>query len=309
MSGIIKERSELIFLYDIKDTNPNGDPADENKPRLDEETRINIVTDVRLKRTIRDYLYNFKGKEIFVRKISNETGSIQDAKTRAKDFQNNPEKIINDCLDVRMFGGTIPITTGKSKDSSIIYTGPVQFKMGRSLNKVELKYLKGSGAFASGKGKEAKTFREEWVIPYSLICFYGVINENAAKDTNLTQEDVDLLLDGIWNGTKNLISRSKVGQMPRLLIKVDYIKNNYHIGDLDKLINLSSEIMGEQIRDISDFKLDITQLINAFIDNKDKISSVNYLSDNRIKFIFNNKEQKIEEILKNSNIDYKKINV
>jgi len=309
MSGIIKERSELIFLYDIKDTNPNGDPADENKPRLDEETRINIVTDVRLKRTIRDYLYNFKGKEIFVRKISNETGSIQDAKTRAKDFQNNPEKIINDCLDVRMFGGTIPITTGKSKDSSIIYTGPVQFKMGRSLNKVELKYLKGSGAFASGEGKEAKTFREEWVIPYSLICFYGIINENAAKDTNLTQEDVDLLLDGIWNGTKNLISRSKVGQMPRLLIKVDYIKNNYHIGDLDKLINLSSEIMGEQIRDISDFKLDITQLINAFIDNKDKISSVNYVSDNRIKFIFNNKEQKIEEILKNSNIYYKQINV
>lgn len=309
MSGIIKERSELIFLYDIKDTNPNGDPADENKPRLDEETRINIVTDVRLKRTIRDYLYNFKGKEIFVRKISNETGSIQDAKTRAKDFQNNPEKIINDCLDVRMFGGTIPITTGKSKDSSIIYTGPVQFKMGRSLNKVELKYLKGSGAFASGEGKEAKTFREEWVIPYSIICFYGIINENAAKDTNLTQEDVDLLLDGIWNGTKNLISRSKVGQMPRLLIKVDYTKNNYHIGDLDKLINISSELMGEQIRDISDFKLDITQLINAFIGNKDKISSVNYVSDNRIKFIFNNKEQKIEEILKNSNIDYKKITV
>ncbi|NMC77479.1 MAG: type I CRISPR-associated protein Cas7, partial [Candidatus Methanofastidiosa archaeon] len=130
MSETIKKRSELIFLYDVKDINPNGDPADENKPRMDEETRINIVTDVRLKRTIRDYLHNFKGKEIFVRKISDESGNIQDAKARGKDFQNNPETIIKECIDVRLFGGTIPIATGKSKDSSIIYTGPVQFKMG-----------------------------------------------------------------------------------------------------------------------------------------------------------------------------------
>ncbi|KYC44492.1 MAG: hypothetical protein APG12_01691 [Candidatus Methanofastidiosum methylothiophilum] len=304
MSKIIKDRSELIFLYDVKDVNPNGDPADENKPRMDEETRINIVTDVRLKRTIRDYLLNFKGKEIFVRKISGESGNIQDAKARAKDFQNNPENILKDCIDVRLFGGTIPITTGKSKDSSIIYTGPVQFKMGRSLNKVELKYLKGSGAFASGEGKEAKTFREEWVVPYSIISFYGVINENAAKSTLLTEEDVNLLIEGIWNGTKNLISRSKVGQMPRLLIKIDYLENNYHIGDLDKMIEISSDLSDEQLRDISDFRLDISKLINTLVKNKDKISSVNYIIDDRTKFIFNSKEQRFEEILKNNNMPY-----
>ena len=65
---IYMNRSELIFLYDIKDNNPNGDPLDSNKPRIDEETGINYVTDVRIKRTIRDYLYEYKGKEIFVRK-------------------------------------------------------------------------------------------------------------------------------------------------------------------------------------------------------------------------------------------------
>ena len=63
------KRSEIIFIYDVNDGNPNGDPLDENKPRIDEETGINIVTDVRLKRTIRDYLHNFKGLEIFVREI------------------------------------------------------------------------------------------------------------------------------------------------------------------------------------------------------------------------------------------------
>ena len=61
----LKNRSELVFLYDIRDANPNGDP-DENKPRIDEETGINIVTDVRLKRTIRDYLHKFKGKDVWL---------------------------------------------------------------------------------------------------------------------------------------------------------------------------------------------------------------------------------------------------
>ena len=64
---MIKNRSELVFLYDIVDNNPNGDPLDSNKPRIDEETGINLVTDVRLKRTIRDYLKDYKDKEIFVR--------------------------------------------------------------------------------------------------------------------------------------------------------------------------------------------------------------------------------------------------
>ncbi|MCX7795379.1 MAG: type I CRISPR-associated protein Cas7, partial [bacterium] len=64
MSEIIKNRSEILFLYDATNTNPNGDPLDENKPRIDEETGRNIVTDVRLKRTIRDYLFDYKGIEL-----------------------------------------------------------------------------------------------------------------------------------------------------------------------------------------------------------------------------------------------------
>ena len=50
MTKIISNRSELLFMYDIKDGNPNGDPLDDNKPRIDEQTGFNLVTDVRLKR-------------------------------------------------------------------------------------------------------------------------------------------------------------------------------------------------------------------------------------------------------------------
>ena len=111
MSEPIKNRSEILFLYDIRDGNPNGDPMDENKPRIDEETGVNLVTDVRLKRTIRDYLYNFKAQEIFVREIvyDAQNGYIQDGKKRAKDFEEKAERILNECIDVRLFGGVIPL--------------------------------------------------------------------------------------------------------------------------------------------------------------------------------------------------------
>lgn len=307
MSEVIKNRSEIVFLYDIKDANPNGDPLDENKPRIDEETGINIVTDVRLKRTIRDYLMNFKKEEIFVREITNEDGTIQDAKARAnnflektdikdKDFDKQKDEIkkaiLKKCIDVRLFGATIPLDISVKKGNkienitgSITLTGPVQFRMGRSLHKVELKHIKGTGAFAAGKDKRQKTFREEDILPYSLISFYGIVNENAAQHTQLTEDDISLLLEGMWNGTKNLISRSKIGQMPRLLLKVNYKEENYHLGDLDKLIKIKDieNIQEEKIRDIGEIELDVSKLVEILNSNKEKIESINLKINDRVK--------------------------
>lgn len=289
--AVIDQRSELVFLYDIKDANPNGDPLDANKPRIDEETGINLVTDVRLKRTIRDYLFDYKGfngedgKDIFVREIKNDDKSIQDGKERAKDFKEDPKKVLEQCIDVRMFGGVIPLT-----GDSITYTGPVQFQMGRSLHKVELNYIKGTGAFASGAGKSKKTFREEYVVPYSLVGFYGIINENAAQSTELTKDDVELLLEGIWKGTKNLITRSKVGQTPRLLLKVNYSEENYFIGELKNYIKLETGLREEEIRDVSDYKLDISELLAVIEDNFDKIESVEYKVNPRVEFVSDSKK-------------------
>jgi len=281
MSETIKNRSEILFLYDIRDGNPNGDPMDENKPRIDEETGANLVTDVRLKRTIRDYLYNFKAQEIFVREIIYDTqnGYIQDGKKRAKDFEDKAERILNECIDVRLFGGVIPL-----KDDSITYTGPVQFKMGRSLHRVSMMHIKGTGAFASKEGSKQATFREEDFLAYSLISFYGIINENAAKHTHLTEEDLKLLLEGVWNGTKSLISRSKAGQVPRLLLKVNYSKENYHIGDLDKMLKLETEIPHENIRDTTDYQLDVSELVKKLAAEKGSIKDIEISVDDRIRF-------------------------
>lgn len=293
-------RSELLFLYDISDANPNGDPLDDNKPRLDEETEINLVTDVRLKRTIRDYLKDYKDEEIFIKEKRDEDGNLQDAKQRALDFANAEvfdsiedakneikNKVTEDCVDVRLFGATIPIEVKvgtKNESSSITLTGPVQFRMGRSLHKVEINHIKGTGAFASGSGKDQKTFREEYIVPYSLISFYGVINENVAEETNMTEEDVSLLIDGIWNGTKNLISRSKFGQVPRLLLQIEY-NDNYFIGDLNNKISISHDFDDDkQLRNINDCKIDLSTLIENIKDAKDNIVKVNYKIDNNVSF-------------------------
>jgi len=333
MTKIISNRSELLFMYDIKDGNPNGDPLDDNKPRIDEQTGFNLVTDVRLKRTIRDYFYDIKKKEIFVRQISDKEGYIQDAKLRAEDFLKkasgeslNKKKItisemieiidnniLSECIDVRLFGATIPIERDINDKGSITHTGPVQFKIGRSLHKVYIKHFKGTGAFADKytdkKKSRQQTFREEDFLLYSFICFYGIINENAAKETKLTEKDVECLLDGIWNGTKNLISRSKVGQVPRLLLKVNYTENNFHIGDLNNLVIIKSDLVDDEIRDISEFKLDISKLITKLNHNKKTIKNIEYFIDKRMKIISNDKEDLLEIHLKNIGIEVMELNL
>src|SRR5690606_24322656 len=133
--------------------NPNGDPNDENRPRMDVDTGRAKVSDVRLKRTIRDYLHDYLGEEIFCREIEKPDGTIQEGKDRAEDFFSALEEsakqqatnvlqkhdlvqagVLEQCIDARLFGATIPVgklpTNRNEKDSSVTLTGPVQFAMG-----------------------------------------------------------------------------------------------------------------------------------------------------------------------------------
>ncbi|MCD6222626.1 MAG: type I CRISPR-associated protein Cas7 [Thermoplasmata archaeon] len=331
MNDVIKNRSEILFLYDVTDANPNGDPMEENRPRIDEETKINIVTDVRLKRTVRDYLRDFREQDIFiqaekviekgtelikargtklieemrevlledmienskVRKkiiekideiiesegkeekfheiIKNSMSEEKDAFKKFKEIigviekldeilgegskvnrqeifykslgdkvdekrkkelferfekirtKKLREKLFDKFIDLRLFGATLAVANINVRE-----TGPVQFKFGRSLHRVDVNFYKGSITMpvepgqGFKKGKKQAEFSEEYKLPYSLICFYGIVNENAAKNTGLSENDIKLLLDGIWNGTKNLITRSKIGQMPRFLLRIVY---------------------------------------------------------------------------------------
>lgn len=290
---VIKNRSELLFLYDVTDSNPNGDPIDENKPRIDEETGNNFVTDVRLKRTIRDYLHDYRGEEIFILELRDEDGTLKDKEARLDAFKDNSE-LLKKCVDVRLFGATTAV-----KNRIMTLTGPVQFKYGRSLHRVNMTYVKGTTVMPSKGSKKQGTFTERYVLPYSLIAFYGIINENAAinQGIDLTEEDIQLLLDGMWNGTKNLISNSKTGQMPRLLLRVIYREKNYHLGELDKRVRFISEKQDEEIRDIEDGKLEVTGLVNALKDNREKILGIEYKLDDRLQIVHDGEKACLKELL------------
>lgn len=288
------KKSEILFLYDLSWANPNGDPNDANKPRIDSETGINIVTDVRLKRTIRDELIA-RGYEVLVRDTVTQNGTLADGKHRAMDFYTeemkkkyksgkkdkkesmNEEELlqfktnIKNCIDIRMFGCVLP---SDLKNANITYTGPVQFKMGYSMHPVKLEFVKGTGAFASGEDKDQKTFRQEYLLPYSLIHFYGMINDRAALETGLSEEDVSILTDTMWEGTKNLISRSKVGQVPRVLIKVTYKTKDFYIGGIDRLVSFDYDCKGEAIRSITDGTIQLEPLAKELIRNKEHIDNV-----------------------------------
>lgn len=283
----ISHREEFIFIYDVVDANPNGNPLDENKPRIDEETGYNLVTDVRLKRTIRDQFFNYEGhdgtaeRDIFVRQTlsKKKEGGLQDGKARTLDFKGDQNIILQRCIDIRLFGGVLPM----EKDS-ITLTGPVQFKMGRSLHRVALHHIKGTGAFASKEGAKQNTFREEYILPYSLICFYGVINENAAKHSQLTLADADAFYDAMWEGTRNLLSRSKMGHTPRLQIRIRHGQPNHFFGDLDRHIKLETEIPHEKLRDISQVRLDLSQ-ISAMLEKSPDSQVIRTRKDERVEVV------------------------
>jgi len=291
MSELINKRSEILFLYDIENANPNGDPLNENRPRFDSESSTILVTDVRLKRTIRDYWYEYKGyngtdgKDIFVRETKYNDGDkayIKDGKRRAKDFNELEKEILDTCIDIRTFGAVIPLS-----NASITKIGPVQFQMGKSLNKTEIIEEQGTGAFASGDKKMQATFRTEYKVPYAVIGFNGIINEKSAQYSLMTNEDKELLKEGIWDGTKSLISRSKFGQAPLFLLTIDY-KEPFYIGNLRQRLRLDTGELNEmQIRSVADYKLDVTQLIEELKVNKDKIESIDFKADSRLQMIYN----------------------
>lgn len=300
MNKIIDKRSEILFLYDIENANPNGDPLNENRPRFDTEDSTILVTDVRLKRTIRDYWYEYKGfngndgKDVFVRETKYKDGAkeyIKDGKLRAKDFDEQVNNILNTCIDIRTFGGVIPLA-----NSSITRIGPVQFQMGRSLNKTEIIEEQGTGAFAASLGKTQATFRTEYKIPYAVIGFNGIINEKSAQYSLMTEDDKELLEEGIWDGTKSLISRSKFGQTPLLLLVIDYTEP-FYIGSLRQRIKLDTGEMNEmQIRSVKDYKIDVTELLDELKANKEKIENINFKADSRLQLIY--KGQLIPKISK-----------
>ncbi len=302
-------KKEILFLWDGENWNPNGDMLRDNAPRIDEETGIAEVTDVRIKRTIRDEILKKEPDTIFIKEYKRGE-NILDAKTAIRENKIDIKKpkeeiekeILEKFIDIRAFGGVLPISDKDEmkKDKSITtagvqFTGPVQFRMSKSLHRVHTEHIKGTGAFASDysdsdtkKQKQQATFREEDILSYALFATYGVMDNYNAKKTGFSEEDAKKIIDALWYGTKNLITRSKIGQTPRFMLIITY-KDDTFAGDLNNTISLELKKDEEAIRSINDYRVNLSKLKAKLERYKDKIEKVEYFVD--FDFEQNHKEQ------------------
>lgn len=334
IDDIVKNNSEILFIYDAKMCNPNGDPDDENKPRMDYERGVNLVSDLRLKRYIRDYLANFERYDIFVSKVEGETVDatnrlrrlIEKFKTEIeanenlkKDLfrENKPDEknlskhldwLLPKLIDVRFFGATMPLKSDVGKGASITFTGPVQFNWGYSLNKVSGPMDSSSitSTFA-GATEDYSTMGKDYRVSYSLIAFHGIISASRAIATMLTQDDVDTLDKAILKSIPLVATtRSKIGQNPVLYIRIKYTTSEYFLGDLRKYIRLVDEQNNEFpfddtsiFRSSKDYRLDLGQLCAKLNDNISNIESIYFWKDPNLEITGQNFEnQKIIPLLK-----------
>ncbi len=289
--------ADILFLYDAVMTNPNGDPDEENKPRMDELTRRALVSDVRLKRYLRDYWLD-QGRDVWVRKLdggetvtaserlkglaevyAQETGAKKpDLKKASKEFI---EWLLDRLIDVRLFGATMPIGAGDAtRGGMLTFTGPVQFSWGYSLHPVELMPPTITSTFAGreeGEKGEYGTMGKDWRLYYACIAFYGHISRARAKKTRLQPEDLGVLEEALLYAIpEEATTRSKIGQTPRLYLRVGYGERTPVLGDLRDYVVLKTELPGEKIRSVEDYVLDVTPLVERLLRSKQEIAGVRF---------------------------------
>jgi len=281
--------SEILFLYEAKLCNPNGDPDDENRPRMDPRTRRNLVSDVRLKRYFRDYIISrFGEKHIWVTKLGNEhvdaTRRLEaimgigsdELKNIAKDPEkrnNMLNKLKSKLIDLRLFGATVPVKGEEGRGGeSIALTGPVQFSWGFSLHPVELVDSASITSMFVGRGERYGTIGKDWRLYYSLIAFYGVISGRRASETGLRENDIKILDDILWKALlQGATTRSKVGQRPLFYMRIEYKDNETLLGDLRRFIRTEYE---EPIRELSNVRVDLSDLMNYLRMHHEKIEKI-----------------------------------
>lgn len=202
----IKNRIDFIYMFDVKDGNPNGDPDAGNLPRIDAETGMGLVTDVCLKRKIRNYVQIVKdctdGYDIFIKERAILGDLYEEVfKSVKKDSKNARKEMCNRYFDVRTFGAVI-----KPGDNYGQVRGPIQLTFARSVNPINsLEHTITRMAVANkDKGANDKksvdhTMGRKSTVPYGLYVCYGFVSANLAQQTGFSEDDLQLLWDALKN--------------------------------------------------------------------------------------------------------------
>ena len=234
---MIKNRFDFIYIFDVKDGNPNGDPGADNMPRIDDETGEGLVTDVCLKRKVRNYVLVKKelaeGFDIYIK-----------------------ERAILD----RTFGAAI--TTSGKQDQ---VRGPIQFTFARSASPIKampnmitrMAATKEAKKDSEDEKQKERTIGNKYIVPYGLYVCHGFISANLAKQTGFSEEDLALF----WDALKNMFdvdrsaARGLMSAQKLIVFKHSSMLGNASADKLFKLVKVEKKEESKVPRSVEDYNI------------------------------------------------------
>jgi CRISPR-associated protein Csh2 len=282
-NGTIDDKSEILFIYDSIYSIPNGDPFT-GEQRYDEETKNVLVSDVRIKRFIRDFLLAANERdeadhEVYVKSVeaegegSSSAKRVEQLQEKYDDIASDGEALLRKCIDVRLFGA---VSTAKD-DMSVNLTGPVQFALlNPSLNRVDLRMHQNTSVFKSDVSKQRGAIGTTSVVPYSVMQMHGWVNPFSASQTGLTDDDLGVMFEMLWDSVNNANTRSKSNQSSLILLNIVYSDPREKLYRVDEYIDIEPKDgkQEEQLRGPADYEFDFSGLHEAVKD--DKVKEVQY---------------------------------
>lgn len=232
MNQPIKNKYDFVMLYDVENGNPNGDPDAGNMPRLDPETGHGIVTDVCIKRKIRNYIELVKGDEkgyaIYIRqdKPLNEADKVgleaaSDKKGKEQKSLSFRSAMCENYYDIRTFGA---VMTTAATDKELMNVagqvrGPVQLAFGKSVNPVvaqEITITRSAITTAADAEKKTNEMGRKHIIPYGLYRQEGFVSANLAqKITGFSEDDLQLF----WKAVENMFEDDRSAARGKMVLR------------------------------------------------------------------------------------------
>ena len=247
----LKNRIDFVYIFDVQDGNPNGDPDAGNLPRVDAETGMGLVTDVCLKRKVRNYVQTVKGQvngyDIFIKEKAVLNTLIDkahdDSEVKAAKDKTEAARMFmcKNYYDIRTFGAVM--STGKNAGQ---VRGAIQLTFARSVDTIATaehsitRMAVATEKEAEKQGGDNRTMGRKATVPYGLYVCHGFISANLAKQTGFSEEDLELF----WDALKNMFdvdrsaARGLMSAQKLIVFKHDSVLGNapaYKLFDLVKV--------------------------------------------------------------------------
>jgi CRISPR-associated protein Csd2 len=277
MTNPLENRYEFVLLYDVENGNPNGDPDAGNMPRIDPETGYGIVTDVCLKRKVRNYIEMVKndspGFRIYVKEGTPLNANHQEAylsvdglepgkKAKVDQVQLARQWMCANFIDIRTFGAVM--STG---DNCGQVRGPIQINFSRSIDPIvqqEVTITRQTVTRIEDAEKE-RTMGRKHIVPYALYRVEGYVSAKLANDstkgTGFSADDLDLFWEALVNMFEHdhSAARGKMASRKLIVFKHDNEMGNAPSHRLFDLIDVSRVAPNVPPRKFSDYQITINK--------------------------------------------------